>query len=81
MNYKQLFFKYYEYTEGDFIPCLVCGKVSVDIHHIEPKGMGGSKSKDRIDNLISLCRQCHLDAHAGKLSKSFLKELLENRLK
>ena len=31
----------------------------MDIHHIEPRGAGGSKAKDYIENLMSLCRSCH----------------------
>lgn len=47
----------------DTICCEVCREVAVDIHHIEPKGMGGSKLKDNHENLIALCRVCHKYAH------------------
>ena len=45
----------------DFIPCEVCGSRAVDIHHIENRGSGGSLSKDRIENLMAVCRPCHLE--------------------
>jgi 5-methylcytosine-specific restriction endonuclease McrA len=46
----------------------------VDIHHIEPRGMGGSKTLDVIENLMALCRECHHEADFGvELSKDFLK--------
>ena len=61
---------------GEFIPCAVCGVESTDIHHIEPKGMGGTAGKDVIENLIALCRDCHLKAHASKLSKDYLRGLI-----
>ncbi len=40
--------------------CELCGKVAVDIHHIEARGMGGSDKKDVLENLMALCRHCHL---------------------
>jgi len=64
------------HLHGEFIPCNVCGKESVDIHHIEPKGMGGRAGMDRIDNLIALCRKCHEDAHRSKLEREYLKRLI-----
>ena len=51
---------------SDTILCEKCGKVAVDIHHIEPKGIGGNPDADRADNLIALCRGCHNRAHGIK---------------
>lgn len=59
---------------GDWIGCEVCGGTAVDVHHIDPRGMGGSKEKDDYENLIGLCRTCHLKAEAKQLSKEFLYE-------
>lgn len=42
-----------------FVPCEICGQQAVDIHHIDARGMGGSKTKDVIENLQALCRRCH----------------------
>lgn len=41
--------------------CEICHSPAVDIHHIEPRGMGGDPigSKDVIENLQALCRDCH----------------------
>lgn len=49
------------YDVSDFIPCEVCKSKAVDIHHIEPRGMGGDPKakKDVIENLMALCRPCH----------------------
>ena len=46
--------------------CELCGKVAVDIHHIDGRGKG----KDVISNLIALCRKCHNAAHG--LEKTYL---------
>lgn len=75
--------KVYMYALGyrvcDTIPCEVCGLVAVDIHHIEPKGMGGSKKRDYIENLIALCRSCHDKAHRNEITKEELNIIKENR--
>jgi 5-methylcytosine-specific restriction endonuclease McrA len=73
--YVKLYLDHYG-LHGEFISCVVCGQESVDIHHIEPKGMGGRKGMDRIDNLIALCRKCHEDAHKSILSKDYLRSLI-----
>ena len=65
----------------NYLPCEVCGQKAVDIHHIEPKGMGGSKMKDYYDNLIGLCRDCHEKAHANKITKQQLKQIVNERAK
>jgi 5-methylcytosine-specific restriction endonuclease McrA len=46
----------------DFIGCEVCGKRAVDVHHIHNRGSGGDPtgSKDVIENLMGLCRICHV---------------------
>ena len=51
---------YFGYVLDDFIPCEVCGTRANDIHHIENRGSGGSKSKDVIENLMAVCRPCHI---------------------
>ena len=69
------------YDETDWIPCEVCNAKAVDIHHIEPRGMGGSKERDTIENLMALCRNCHYQADFGtNLSKEMLQEIHNNKL-
>jgi hypothetical protein len=48
------------YDESDFIPCEICKAKAVDIHHINARGMGGTGTKDTIENLMALCRTCHV---------------------
>ena len=52
---------YFSFDRCDFIPCEVCGNPATDIHHIDARGMGGSKEKDYIENLQALCRGCHIE--------------------
>ena len=51
---------FFGYSIADFIPCEVCGTKAVDINHIECRGMGGSKLRDNINNLMAMCRSCHV---------------------
>ena len=60
------------YRIGDFMPCEWCGAEANDVHHLIPRGMGGSKTKDYLANLMALCRKCHLDAEARKISRNDL---------
>ncbi len=57
-----IYLNYFGLTIVDFIACEVCGCKAVDIHHIDARGMGGDPkgSKDVIENLQALCRECHI---------------------
>ena len=79
-KHTKIFYDYHNLDKCDFIECYVCGAKAVDIHHIEQKGMGGSSSKDYIENLIPLCRKCHENAHANILTKDYLKNLVNLKL-
>jgi len=57
------------YDEPSFIPCEFCNSPSVDIHHLKPRGMGGSKTKDYIENLMATCRECHNECESNSISK------------
>lgn len=65
-KHTKIYLEYFGYDETDFIACEMCGAPAVDIHHLEAKGMGGSKTKDYIENLIALCRYCHTECHANR---------------
>ena len=67
------------YDVADFIPCEVCYTQAVDIHHIEARGMGGTKKVDTIDNLIALCRECHIKLGDKKEYKEFLQDIVSSR--
>jgi 5-methylcytosine-specific restriction endonuclease McrA len=58
-NHTKVYFKAFGYDTNSWIGCEVCGATAVDIHHIESRGMGGSKHADTIENLMALCRTCH----------------------
>ena len=58
-KHTKIYLEFFEYDESDFIPCELCGSKAVDIHHINARGMGGSKNADTIENLMAVCRKCH----------------------
>jgi hypothetical protein len=80
-KHVKIYMKHFGYGEQDFIPSEVSGARATDIHHIEPKGMGGSKTKDYIENLIALTREEHERAHADREFNAYIKELHLSRIK
>jgi len=46
--------------------CLLCGATEpLDVHHRRARGMGGTRVRDRLANVATLCRRCHdrIEAH------------------
>ena len=72
-NHTKTYLNFFGYDTSDFIPCEMCGLKAQAIHHIEARGMGGSKHADNIENLMALCRQCHIDFGDKKQHKEMLK--------
>ena len=70
--------KHFGYGIDDKIPCELCHRPAVDIHHIQGRG----KDKDVISNLMALCRPCHVKAHTS-VNKSVMQArhdmFLENK--
>lgn len=57
----KIYADYFGITPDDVVVCEVCHMRPIaDIHHIFCRGMGGSKNKDVIENLIGVCRECHI---------------------
>lgn len=75
-----VYLDHFDYDTDDFIPCEVCGAKAVDIHHIKARGMGGSNTKDVIENLQALCRKCHVDFGDKKQWMDFLIDKHKNKL-
>lgn len=70
--YTKLYLDYFGYDTSSFISCEVCGAKAVDINHIQCRGAGGTKKKDVIENLMAMCRKCHLDLADRKQYKELL---------
>ena len=75
-KHTKIYMDFHDYCKDDFIPCEACGTTAVDIHHIEARGIGGDPRghKNQIENLIALCRSCHIKAETNKEFNQQLKE-------
>jgi 5-methylcytosine-specific restriction endonuclease McrA len=52
--------------------CQLCGTMStLEVHHKELRSQSGDDSEE---NLITLCRACHVSVHEGKRALVFLTE-------
>ena len=79
-KHTKIYLEYYGYNETDFIGCEICNSKATEIHHLIIKGMGGSKTKDYIANLIAICRPCHMRCHGSIEFNSEAKEIHLNNL-
>ena len=79
-KHTKIYIDYYDYCESDIILCEICDKVAVDIHHLISKGIGGSKTKDYIENLIAVCRDCHVKCHSSVEFNTKAKEIHKRNL-
>jgi hypothetical protein len=79
-KHTKIYLDEFDFVIDDFIPCEICAKRAVDIHHIEARGMGGSKSADEIENLMALCRTCHTEYGDVTEFKDMLKQIHQKHL-
>jgi len=79
--YTKIYLNHFGYGIEDFIPCELCGSKAVDIHHINARGMGSTKDKNTIDNLMALCRSCHIQYGDKKQHIEYLIETHNGKIK
>jgi 5-methylcytosine-specific restriction endonuclease McrA len=72
-KHVKTYLDFFGYDETSWIPCEMCAQTAVDINHIDARGMGGSKLKDNIENLMAMCRKCHIDLGDKKEHKVMMK--------
>ena len=75
-KHTKIYMDFHNYDKSDWISCEACGTTAVDIHHISGRGIGGDPTghKNQIENLIALCRSCHIKAETNKDFNQQLKE-------
>lgn len=79
-KHTKLYLDYFGYDISSFIPCEVCGYEAKDLHHIECRGMGGTKKEDTIENIMALCRECHIRFGDITEAKDYLKKIHQLRI-
>jgi hypothetical protein len=79
-KHTKIYLEHFGFDTESFVPCEVCGAKAVDIHHIHRRGMGGSKSADHIDNLMAVCRICHIKYGDIKKYMDFLKDIHQKKM-
>lgn len=77
--HTKIYFEYFGYDITSFVPCEICEKKAVDINHIKPRGMGGSKKMDNIENLMAVCRECHIEYGDKKQHLDFLTQIHKDK--
>ena len=62
----------------DGCECLYCGEktVQLDTHHIKLRSQGGH---DILENLVSLCWNCHRRVHDAEIKAEELREILNKK--
>ena len=75
-NHTKVYMNFFGYDKGSTILCEMCDDVAVDIHHLERR----NKTKnDYVENLIAVCRSCHIKAESDKCFNMFARiKHLEN---
>ena len=80
-KHTKIYMNYFGFKIQQDCFCEICGMYANDIHHIEARGMGGSSSKDEIENLMALCREHHIIYGDVPSKKEWLKEIHLNFMK
>ena len=78
-KHTKIYLEYFGYVAdpGSYIPCEICQSPAKDINHIDARGMGGRPKNDLdvIENLMAVCRECHVEYGDIKELKDKLKEI------
>ena len=77
-SHTKVYMQFFDYGEQDFIPCEMCGSRATDIHHIERRTRN-KVTNDFVENLVGLCRDCHIKAESDSMFNMFCRiQHLEN---
>ena len=77
-KHTKVYMQFFDYGEQDFIPCEMCGSKATDIHHIERRTRN-KVTNDFVENLVGLCRDCHIKAESDSMFNMFCRiKHLEN---
>jgi hypothetical protein len=78
-SYVKTYLTYFGYDKSSWIACEFCGATAVDLHHLEPRSIAKSKL-NLIDNIVALCRECHIRAEHDKAFNNEVKLIHRKKL-
>lgn len=83
-RHTQVYMDYFGYQIPEDVFCEIpgCNSPCVDVHHVIPRSKFGKKTKnerDKITNLIGLCRRHHEDAHSNKITVEDINKIINAR--
>jgi len=64
-KHTKIYINFFGYDESSTILCEMCNQVACDIHHLERRTRN-KVTNDYIENLVGLCRDCHISAESDK---------------
>ena len=74
-NHTKVYFNFFGYDESSTILCEMCEAIACDIHHLERR----NKTKnDFVENLVGLCRDCHIKCNEPSFNMYVRIKHLEN---
>lgn len=75
-KHTKIYMNYFGFKIPEDCFCEICGSPSNDLHHLKARGMGGNPNgdKDVIENLMALCRRCHIEKGDVPNEMDFLKQ-------
>lgn len=85
-NHVRVYLKFWGYAVSPMsqekVLCDGCeANFASDIHHLSRRGSGGSKKKDTPENLVALCRNCHILCESFKSYNDKVRDKLEKKIK
>ena len=85
-NHVRVYLKFWGYAVSPMsqekVLCDGCeANFASDIHNVSRRGSGGSKKKDTPQNLVALCRNCHILCESFKSYNDKVRDKLEKKIK
>jgi len=79
-KHTRVYMEFFGYDIPEDVVSEVSGEPATDIHHIDARGMGGSKTKDVIENLVALTRDEHERAERDYEYNEYVKQIHLNKI-
>lgn len=76
-EHRKIYFNFFGYNQQDYFPSELSGTPADEIHHIDPRGMGGSELRNNIRNLIGLASREHRRAEGVEEPKISQEDIQE----